>query len=452
MYYIILFISLLLVFPNSIISKESQWGYWINKSKQLRAQKKYKEAKPFAEKALGIAKKDFGNKHIYTGHSLLIYGIILGRLKEFERSEQSLNRALELYTNHFGKENENIAIIFGAMANVQYMKGNYTKSEKLSEKALKLAQKVKLEKPIEIITIYSILSYSFMKNGKYKKAEQMFNELIKEEIKFYGENHPEVLTTLNTFGVIYLEQNKLMEAQKIFEKLLRIRKKGVRQNRPKLAILYSNIGAVYFSQKNYKKAYYAFQESFSLQKRIYGSQNIKLIHILFEFAKFYYETKKYTKSLEYCSKILKIMNKQKTNHPKRADLLSLIGYNYYLLKNYKMTLRSLQKANGLYLGQIKEKYVDYIDNVIFISLSYEHQNKLEDSEQNYLNALDFLMDKIGHYHPALVKMLLRMKSLYVKLNKDEDLKALKKWIEIIKSKSLEKKSSFYFFGVKLNAA
>ncbi|CAH3168924.1 unnamed protein product [Porites lobata] len=223
---------------------------------------KYKEAKQFYEKALGITIQVGNNRGVGICYRSL--GSVFQSIGQYTKAEEYLQKALVIMIEIGDKEGE--AATYGSLGSVFKSVGQYTKAEGYIQKALVIRKEIGDKKGEA--TAYGNLGTVFRSVGRYTKAEEYLQKalVIRKEI---GNKEGEAADYGN-LGTVFRSVGQYTKAEEYLQKALVIRKEiGDKRGE---ATAYGNLGSVFSSVGQYTKAEEYLQTALVINKEI-GDQN-----------------------------------------------------------------------------------------------------------------------------------------------------------------------------------
>ena len=344
---------------------------------------KYKEAKQFYEKALGIMIQARNNRGV---------GICYGNLEtvfqsvgQYTKAEEYLQNALMIKKEIGDKRGE--ATAYGNLGTVFKSLGQYTKAEDYLQKALVIRKEIG-DKKGEAAD-YGNLGTVFQSVGQYTKAKEYFLKalVIRKEI---GDKQGEAADYGN-LGTVFLSVGQYTKAEEYLQKALVIWKEiGDKKGE---ASAYENLGTVFKSVGQNNKAEEYLQKALVIWKEIGDKKGEASAYG--NLGTVFKSVGQYTKAEEYLQKALAI--KKKIGDKKgEASGYGNLGTVFLSVGQYTKAEEYLQKALVISkeIGDKEEEAADY-GNLGTVFKSVGQYTKAEEYLQKALVIRKEIGDKQG---------------------------------------------------------
>src|SRR4030042_2026133 len=140
---VLLFLAFITLLPPSPGSTQSlDDGARLNQQFiQLYRQGRYKEAIPFAERALSIYEKALGPDHPNVADSLNNLAALYKALGDYQKAQPLLTRSLAIKEKALSPDHPNVAISLNNLAVIYQALGDYKKAEPLLKRSLGIEEK-----------------------------------------------------------------------------------------------------------------------------------------------------------------------------------------------------------------------------------------------------------------------------------------------------------------------
>lgn len=184
-----------------------------------------------------------------------------------------------------------------------------------------------LDDPKSLATNYRNVSICYTQLGKTEKAA----ELLFISLKLADANNDSALLTnlYNDLGGIYFHQNNLERAREYYSNSYRIAK--AKNNLLNMATAMNNIASIYATGLEYSQALVCYQESMELRKKV--GDTLGLVSSYTNIAQIYALRKEYNKSLDFNLQAVKIANMVRYE-PSMAYANLCLASTYRDMKNY----------------------------------------------------------------------------------------------------------------------
>jgi serine/threonine protein kinase/Flp pilus assembly protein TadD len=172
-----------------------------------------------ASKSLTAGK--FKDKPLIEARMCLILGKTYTRLGEYEKGEQHIRRATEIYRQQLGQKHPDTLNAMGSIAWICHKQGRSHEMEQIYTRVLQLGQGVLNVK--EQVGIKNMLGAAYLGLGKHKQAELLYDEILQIVQSELGGEHPILPWFKKNLAVSYLNQGRYVEAEQGFKELIRMK-------------------------------------------------------------------------------------------------------------------------------------------------------------------------------------------------------------------------------------
>lgn len=149
----------------------------------------------------------YGEEHPSTVNSILNYANVLKDMKEYEKSIDYFERAIEGRKKLEGDDSLNYAMA-KAMAAAAYREvGDFVKADLYLKDAYLKAALEYGEEHISLAAILNSQGMLYKKQGKFERALDSYQRALKLKIDHFGEGHPETCATRHNIGEVYVHMN-----------------------------------------------------------------------------------------------------------------------------------------------------------------------------------------------------------------------------------------------------
>jgi len=180
-------------------------------------QGKWSEAKPHCEKSIMIREKVLGISHIKVGKCLVGMGEMEIEKNALE-AKSLLERALDIFKIHYGKEHQLVSRILHDLATVCDSFGQHQQAVELHFEAIRIREKTLGSGHPQLGTSYEVLGITYKLQGENQKAVDAMLQALQIHINFHGEFHPSVAACYEWVVLIYNHMNKPFKADEYEQK------------------------------------------------------------------------------------------------------------------------------------------------------------------------------------------------------------------------------------------
>ncbi|HEY8401211.1 MAG TPA: CHAT domain-containing tetratricopeptide repeat protein [Cytophagaceae bacterium] len=349
---------------------------------------KLDSAAAVSRKASEVAEKIFGNKSLEYTYQLALQAQYELHAEKYQESFQNLEQATSILEGIKQGDIEKLLKTYFVLAEINRIKGDFQKSERLLNKA-----------------------YPLTLQG-YEKRELTNAEVSQQA------------------GILYLHTGNYSRAEKTLQKTISVIEELLGDKSPLLSQAYQELARLYLINGNYSKADQLLKAAKSIIETTYGNSSLHLTDPLLITADYYIAIADYKRAEEMCLQTEKIQaGKVGTNHLKRAEILGKLALIRSKLSNYKpsdieklysestkIIKTALGVENPLYALEIRKQAEFYISI-----------NKVEAAEPLLNEAEKYWNKKLGTDNTYSAEIqLLRGNLAYLKDNYNEAEKAYEK--------------------------
>ena len=191
--------------------------------KEMFKKKRYREAVPYAEKALRMSEIEFGSTHPTT--AAFVFNLAkLHRLEaQYKEAEPLYKRALEIRQNALGEGHADVAASYNSLGRLYDEQGEHDTAEYFYSRALDVMQVVLSDDPHQenamsrIARVYRGQAYHnrarlFHEQGSYEDAENLFGAAVVILRSMMGEKHSEVARAYDNYAELLRDMGRPDEA------------------------------------------------------------------------------------------------------------------------------------------------------------------------------------------------------------------------------------------------
>jgi tetratricopeptide (TPR) repeat protein len=243
----------------------------INLGLRYFSQGKYKETELHYSKAVHkmiSAPDNYTRDYMVNIH--INFGQLFFQTFRYDKAILSYNEA-EKVQKEFAPESINhpiLAIIYSALGNVNYRKGNYEQALKYQYASLAILQVLYRTVPDNPSIAHCLVELGSILLAKlnYNEAINYYNEGLKILKEVCDLNHPDIGICYNNLGIAYRKTKQYDKAlaihQESFDNLTKVHVNH--KYHPELAKCHNNLGIDYRMQGNYTKAIQHYKESLKI--------------------------------------------------------------------------------------------------------------------------------------------------------------------------------------------
>ena len=252
-----------LEYANSVYGYSSQEAKFFNESlaQVSLVQSQFNEALEYAQQALEISEKVFGEKEIETAGVLFLLGQIYTGKRDSENSIKVCEKFLNLLLHDIpGDHQDLLAETYLMLVRAYSGQKDWKKARENYEKGLEIYKELYGESSFEVAKCYSfwgqLLGDTFNENDMVE-AETLFKQAV--DIYEKDDHHDQLVNVYGQLGKITYYQKKLDEAVEHFKVALEYLETG--EDSIQLEATYSWLGKTYSDQENWEQSASCYEKA-----------------------------------------------------------------------------------------------------------------------------------------------------------------------------------------------
>jgi tetratricopeptide (TPR) repeat protein len=200
-------------------------------------------------------------------------------LGEYEKSQNHLQRALEIRRRELGASDLETLTSAYNLARVLWRQGTKSSPEKFAQaeplfvQALEGRRKALGDEHRDTLTAVHGLAALYRATGRLELAEPLFLRNLKLQRQMLGDEHFDTLETLNSLGVLYSQQGNSQQAETFMTQAFENRRKALGSKHPETLRSANNLGVFYATQKKYAQAEALLAETLEFQRTALGGEH-----------------------------------------------------------------------------------------------------------------------------------------------------------------------------------
>lgn len=290
------------------------------------AQGKIREAKPFCEKALELAKTDSINGSTEATTAKANMAAALTQEGNYAAATQ-LFESVIMDREQNSPNNPTLVIDYDNFASVCERQGKTAQAMELYDKALKLAAKTLAPNHPDAVKLRQNAAQFMARNGAIQASEPVLENAVKISSQSQGENHPDTVAYQLGLAQNNIRAGYTEKAKSILRKLIADSEK--RQQSPVDAIAMNDLAGIMLAEGNQAEAEKLFIESLNLREKLSGNNHADVARALNNLADLYRRKKEYSKADSLFARAVDICDAQS---PEGEHM-------YYVYENYAKLLR-----------------------------------------------------------------------------------------------------------------
>ena len=355
-----------------------------------------------ASKTLEIRFKD---KPLIKASLCQTLGEIYRKLGEYEKAEQHLLRATEIYEKHLGEEHPDTLRASSNIGWIYYKQGRYHDMERLWSRILPIEQRVS-DAERQVYTMNG-LAVTYYHLGRYTEAESLFKkalELIRRELD--EEDFWQTPSIKYNLVRVYIAQGQYEEAERLVMKTLANDRLTVDRFGTALATIYQ-------AQGQYAKVEPLFVKALEKVRQLRGDEHHDTLSRSYDLVQFYVDQNRYEEAESLFSKALPIARRLlREDHPLTLRLVNARAVLYTKQKQYdqaEILFEEVLKGRQRELG---DDHPETLETINDLGILHRQQKHYEQAEKLLTEALEGRKNKLGADHPAYFESIHELALVY----------------------------------------
>jgi tetratricopeptide (TPR) repeat protein len=361
-----------------------------------------------------ILKKD---EFKYTPEKALLFlfvGDFFVQLQEYDKAKRIYIKSLKIMLSIFGKNVDNVAIVYDKIGGTYLSLDNYYKGLKYKikslnirlsifeeksnevassyisigkaymlieeiekvleflEKSLNLLLSIYGEKRTEVPLVYDYIGLAYQIRGETEKGLEFLNKSLINRITYLGENHPDVAISYLYIAINYRQKGFFDKAEEFYFKSLRLQVLNFGEENEEVANAYYCLGELYFENKDYDKAQEFYEKSLNIRLTIFGEQHTAVASCFQSKGILLATKREFSSALELFDRSLKInLSIHGENHSKIILEYFYLSLAYFKSYKFFKALKYIYKLSGLIIKVDPKLWPDQIKKIEF----YKRINK-----------------------------------------------------------------------------
>jgi tetratricopeptide (TPR) repeat protein len=410
----LIILGLLLCWPEMVSAESPELLQAHRQGQDLESKGHYKEAIPFALKALKLGEQEFGPDHNTTS-------ILLNNLAELYRTqgrygdaEPLYRRSLEIWEKILGPEHRSVATSLNNLALLYNDQGRYGDAEPLFKRSLAIKEKILGPEHLSVATSLNNLASLYKTQGRYGDAESLSKRSLAIKEKILGPEHHSVATSLNNLADLYQTQGRYGDAEPLYKRSLAILEKVLGPQHPDIATILNNLVSLYKTQGRYGDAEPLYKRSLAILEKVLGPEHRSVATSLNNLAGLYRAQGHYDDAEPLYKRSLAIL--EKVLGPEHRSVATSLNNLAGLYQDqgrygdaepfYKRSLAIREKV----LGPQHSSVATILNNIAGL---YIDQGRYNDAEPLYKRSMAIREKSLGPQHPRMATILNNIASLYL---------------------------------------
>jgi tetratricopeptide (TPR) repeat protein/CHAT domain-containing protein len=404
---------------------------------QLYRAGKYAEATEIAERALALAKRQFGPSHAQIVPAVRNLADLYRAQGRYAEAEPFYKTALDIEEKALGPDHPDVGTDLGNLAGLYRSQGRNGEAEPLYKRAIAVDEKALGPEHLRVGTLLNNLALLHWDQGRYAEAEPLYKRALAITEKALGPDHPGVATLLNNLAALYDSQGRYAEAEPLYKRALAITEKALGPDHPDLGVRLNNLAELYRAQGRHSEAEPLYKRALAIDERTRGPEHPDVGTDLNNLAWLYRAQGRYGEAEPLYKRSLAIFEKT-------------LGPDHWRVATSLNNLADLYRAQGRY-GEAEPLYKRAITidekvrgpdhpevgrDLNNLAALYQDQGRYGEAEPLYKRALAITEKALGPEHPQVGIAISFLASLYYTQGRYADAEPLTRRALAINEKAL----------------
>ncbi|MEM7368327.1 MAG: serine/threonine-protein kinase [Bacteroidota bacterium] len=220
----------------------------------------------YADSALLLFRKSYGNEHPLLGGYLRVKAILLADSGKSEEAKALLEECLALNQKLYGPTHENLASVLSDLGTISTDQNDPVGAEAYFRQSLSM--RGENSPPQGLAINKSLLAGAVEKQGRYTEAETLYMESLALDRETYGNVHPYIADGLNNIGQMWEDLGETEKAMAYYEEALALVDSGLSLQNPYISTSFLLKGRLLTKQGALEEAYPLLVQGLGLREDI----------------------------------------------------------------------------------------------------------------------------------------------------------------------------------------
>ncbi|MCY1077668.1 CHAT domain-containing tetratricopeptide repeat protein [Archangium lansingense] len=373
----------------------------------------YVRAEQLHQRALAIREAALGRDHPDAAASLNSLALLYKHQGDYRRAVPLLQRALEIWEAALGGNHPHVAAALQNLAQLYNLQGLYARAEPLYVRALGIFETAFGEEHLDVASSLNNLAGFYYARGNYDRAESLFLRALKIRRKALGENHAEVAGSLHNLGTLHIDQGHYQKAESDLLRALAIRETALGEKHSQVADSLCNLAILYELQGRYARAEQLYQRALAIREAIFGKNHPDVAESLKNFADVSARQGQYERARPLYERVLAIHEANfGENHPLVASVLHNLGDLDMEEGHYGLAEPRFLRAIEIREAALGGNHPDVANSLQNLATIYRERGDYAGAEPLYARALAIWEKALGSNNPDVASLLYEFATLY----------------------------------------
>lgn len=210
-------------------------------------------ARPMAERAIAIRRKEFGERSLETAEALKLLADIEFNAGDYKGSAAHFRDAIEIRRERLGDRDPLVADALTGLANAIWRDGDYPTADSIARAGIAMSR-ASGAPPAQLAIALSTLGVIKFTVGKSAEAEPLFREALALTQAAHGKEDRRGAQMMMNVGMTLTAQGKFDEAEELSREALRINRKLLGPAHQVTAVIQTGLAMLLQQQKKFAEA------------------------------------------------------------------------------------------------------------------------------------------------------------------------------------------------------
>lgn len=274
---------------------------------------RFSEAEALIKKSLKISERLYGKDHPNTAITQNTLAAHYSMMDRYSEAEDLYLNSLEYFEKTFGKEHIYYSVGLSSLSQIYTATGRIAEAESINKKILEIVERKFGKEHSYYANSLGNLANIYLYNKHYDLAEPLLKKSLEISGKVLGNEHPGVIRHLQALGIFYMATKQYEKAKPLLLKALEIQEKDSGKDHLFVASNMINLAELYYSMGNDQEAESLFLKTLEIRERAFGKDKPTSSDIQLYLAKLYAALQRHEYSHELFIKSISISEMQREN-------------------------------------------------------------------------------------------------------------------------------------------
>jgi CHAT domain-containing protein/tetratricopeptide (TPR) repeat protein len=383
------------------------------------------KAEPLLRRCLEIREAKVGKDHADTGRTLNDLALVCQFLKRPKEAEPLFRRALAICEAKLDRDHLSTGIVLSNLADLLKALGRYAEAEPLYRRSLAIREVKQGADHLDTATCLHNLAYVCHLMIRYSDAEPHYRRSLQIREAKLGKDHALVAAVLYDFANLYSRMGRLGDAEPLMRRSLEIReaKLGADHGLTHQSVL--ELGALYAKNTRFAEAEALYKRTLELREAKAGKDHPATAQSLAVLADLYSMTDRYDEAERLMLRALAIQEaKFGKDHLTTATSLQRLANLYASMGRFADEEPLIRRCVAIREAKLGKDHPDLASALTSLAMLHRTLGRYGDAEPLLQRGLEIRQTKLGRNHFDTGVSLNHLASLYRQLGRHREAEQL----------------------------